>query len=65
MWETETNYVASEDWNDGRSTNEIKQRMSPTVIENKEIDVEVKKKFKAAQINFSKVASKDIITNLI
>ena len=56
--------MTSEDRNDGRSINEIKQRMSPTVEENKEIDAEVKKKFKAAQINLSKVTPKDATTNL-
>ena len=65
MWETGPDYLASEDWNYGRSIIGIKQRMSPTVEENKEIDAEVKKKFKAAQINLSKVAPKDATTNFI
>ena len=39
--------------------------MSSTVDENKQIDAEVKKTFKAAQINFSKFARKDATTNSI
>ena len=39
--------------------------MSPTAEQNKEIDAEVKKKFKAAHINLSKVAPKDAKTNFI
>ena len=57
--------MTSEDWNDGRSIKEIKQRMSPTAEENKEIDAEVKKNFKAANTNLSKVALKDATTNFI
>ena len=39
--------------------------MPPTAEENKEIDAEVKKKFKAAHINLSKVAPKDARINFI
>ena len=44
---------------------EIKERMSRTAEKNKEIGSEVKKKFKTAHINLSKVASKDEKTNFI
>ena len=54
-----------EDWNHGHSIKEIKQKMSPTVEENKKIDAEVKKKFKAAHIDLSKVTPKDAKTNFI
>ena len=39
--------------------------MSTTVDENKQIDAEVKKMFKAAQINRSKFARTDATTNFI
>ena len=39
--------------------------MSSTVDENKQIDAEVKKTFKEAQINLSKFARKDATTNSI
>ena len=58
-------YMTSDDWSDGRSIKEIKERMSPTAEQNDEIDAEVKKKFKAAHINLSKVAPKDAKTNFI
>ena len=65
LWEMGPDYMTSEDWNDGRSIKEIKERMSPTAEENKEIDAEVKKKFKVAHTNLSKVGSKDSKTNFI
>ena len=57
--------MTSDDWSDRRSIKEIKERMSPTAEQNKEIDAEVKKKFKTAHIKLSKVASKDEKTNFI
>ena len=39
--------------------------MSPTAEQNKEIDAEVKKKFKTVHFNLSKVAPKDENTNFI
>ena len=65
LWEMGPDYMTSDDWSDGRSIKEIKERMSPTAEQNKEIDAEVKKKFKTAQINLSKVASKDEKANFI
>ena len=65
LWEKGPDYMTSEDGNDGSSIKESKQRTSPTSEENKEIDAEVKKKFKAAHINLSKVAPKDAKTNFI
>ena len=65
LWETGPDYMTSEDWNDVRSIKEIKERMSPTAEQNKEIDAEVQKKFKAAHINLSKVAPKNAKTNFI
>lgn len=55
--------MASEYWNDGRSINKIKQRISPTVEEKKEIDAEEKRNYKAAKVNISKIANKDATTN--
>ena len=51
--------MTSEDWNDGRTIKEIRERMFPTAEQNKEIDADVKKKFKSAHTNLSKVAPKD------
>ena len=65
LWEMGPDYMTSDDWSDGRSIKEIKERMSPTAEQNKEIDAEVKKKFKTAHINLSKVAAKDENTNFI
>ena len=65
LWEMGPDYMTSDDWSDGRSIREIKKRMSPTAEQNEEIDAEVKKKFKTANINISKVAHKDAKTNFI
>ena len=65
LWEMGPDYMTSDDWSDGRSIKEIKERMLPTAEQNEEIDAEVKKKFKTVHINLSKVESKDEKTNFI
>ena len=46
LWEMGPDYMTSDDWSEGRSIKEIKERMSPTAEQNKEIDAEVKKSLK-------------------
>ena len=38
LWEMGPDYMTSDDWSEGRSIKEIKERMSPTAEQNKEID---------------------------
>ena len=43
LWEIGPDYMTSENWQDGRSIDEIRDQMTPSVEQNNEIQAEVKK----------------------
>ena len=65
LWEFGPDYMTSENWQDGRSIDEIRDQMTPSVEQNNEIQAEVKKKFKNTQINLTKTTQVDEKTNFV